>query len=617
MTLSYVKGEGSWETGTLTMLFLDAVDRYGDRPALQRFENDELVAISHAELLHDVRRVGASLRKLGIERGDRVALASENRPEWATVDYGCLCAGIQDVPIYSTLLAHQVAYLVRDSGSRVLFASTREQVDKALEAKPDCPGLEHIVAFDTLDEPVPGVLSWDDFLALGDDEGWSEDQFREEALRARPEEIATLIYTSGTTGEPKGVMLTHGNLFSNVSASKVAIQVGQSAQTLSFLPLSHVLQRMVDYLLFDGGCSIAYARSIQTVPEDIRVVRPTIVVSVPRLYEKIFNRATDASGIKGKLVRWAVSVGEAWADVVLGGRTPGPWLAARYRLANRLVFSKVRAAVGGRIEIFVSGGAPLSPAIAKFFYYCGLPILEGYGLTETSPVTNVNTKSAFRIGTVGKAVPGTEIRIADDGEILIRGPQVMKGYFRKPEDTAAVIDEEGWFRTGDIGQLDDDGFLRITDRKKQLLKTSGGKYVAPQPIENRVKTNPFVDTCLVIGDRRNFPVILIVPDPVVLKGWASSEGIPGDSTVQLLADPRVQARIESEVMGRLTDLASFEKPKKVGVLPDPFTIENGMLTPKQSIKRRVVEDTYAEFIDGFYAEEAKDTVLFVGPSLGG
>ena len=608
---SYYKAEGTWETGTLTQLFLDAIDRFNDRPALQYFGDDgRLVAMSHAEVLRDVRRVGASLRSLGLGRGARAALLSENRPEWAIVDYGCLCAGIEDVPIYSTLLPHQVAYLVNDSGSRVLFASTTEQVDKALQAGAECPGLEHIVAFAGA-EAREGVLSWEEFLSRGDDEGWSEEQFREHALQVTPEDLATLIYTSGTTGDPKGVMLSHGNLYSNVSASTVAIQVGERAQTLSFLPLSHVLQRMVDYLLFAGGCSIAYARSIQTVPEDIKVVKPTIVVSVPRLYEKIYSRATEASGFKGVLVHWALSVGGKWADATLEGSGPGPILAAKYALASKLVFSKVREAVGGRIEIFVSGGAPLPAEINRFFYFAGLQILEGYGLTETSPVTNVNTPEDFRIGTVGKAVPGTEIRIAEDGEILIRGPQVMQGYFQKPEATAAVIDGEGWFSTGDIGVLDEDGFLRITDRKKQLIKTSGGKYVAPQPIENRVKTNAYVDSCLVIGDRRNFPVILVVPDFPVVRAWAQSQGITSAGNAELLADQRVQDLLEAEIAGRLVDLASFERPKKIGLLPDPFTIENGMMTPKQSIKRRVVEEHYAGFIESFYAPENHDRMVLV------
>ncbi len=612
MALDYYANEGPVETGTLTQLFLDTVDRFDDRPALQCFRDGQLVPISHAEALGDVRRVGASLRHLGIGRGERVAILSENRPEWAIADYGCLCAGVEDVPIYSTLLPHQIAYLVNDSGSRLLFASTTEQVQKALEAKASCPSLDHVVAFDPDASESPGVMSWDEFLDLGSAEGWTLEQFRAEALRVSPDDLATLIYTSGTTGDPKGVMLTHGNLYSNVSASQVAIEVGEREQTLSFLPLSHVLQRMVDYLLFAGGCSIAYARSIQTVSEDIKVVRPTIVVSVPRLYEKIYNRATDASGLKGVLVRWALSVGSEWADVVLAGGRPGPLLSARQRLADKLVFSKIRAAVGGRLKIFVSGGAPLSPEVNTFFYFCGLTILEGYGLTETSPVTNVNTKKDFRIGTVGKPVPGTEIRIEADGEILIRGPQVMVGYYNKPEETAEVIDSDGWFRTGDIGTLDDDGFLRITDRKKQLIKTSGGKFIAPQPIENRVKTNPYVDTCLVIGERRHFPVILVVPDFEVLSGWAREHGIEFISNAELLADPRVQKEVESGVWSRLADLASFERPKKIGLIPEPFTIENGMLTPKQSIKRKVVEERYADLIESFYAPDTVEQTVFVG-----
>lgn len=604
---------GPVATGTLTRLFIDRIDHASGRPAFQYFEREGVLAdVSYAEALSTVQAVAGALRALGLERGHRAAILSENRPEWALTDYGCLCAGIEDVPVYSTLLDHQVAYLVRDSGARVLFASSAEQVAKVEAVRSELDSLVACVAFDAISDLPAGWTAWDAFLESGRaDPEWTEEAFRAEALKASPEDIATLIYTSGTTGDPKGVMLSHGNLYSNVEACKDALPLADDETTLSFLPLSHVFQRMVDYLLFRGGCTIAYARSIQTVVEDIKVVRPTVVVSVPRLYEKIYSAATAASGLKGKLVAWARGVGMEAADVRLGGGEPGTWLALQYRIADRLVFSKLRAAVGGRLKYFVSGGAPLSAPINKFFYASGLTILEGYGLTETSPVTNVNTHTHFRIGTVGRPVPGTEVRIAEDGEILVRGPQVMQGYYNKPDATAAVIEAEGWFHTGDIGELDDDGYLTITDRKKDLLKTSGGKYIAPQPIENRLRTNRFVEQVVVIGDRRKFPAILIVPTFSTLESWAREQGVAFGSREELLNAAPVQALFEAECARDFADLASYERPKKIGLIAEEFSIENGILTPKQSIKRRKVEEIHADVIERFYAPENVDRTVFV------
>jgi len=589
------------------------VDAPATGPAFQHFVDGALVSLSYDDVLGRVQAVSGALRALGIERGQRVALLSENRPEWALVDYGCLCAGVQDVPVYSTLLPHQVAYLIQDSGARIVFASTAEQVEKIDGIADSCGAVIARVVFDALD-PIPeGWMSWEAFLDLGrTSPEWTEERFRSQAAIAQPEDVATLIYTSGTTGDPKGVMLTHGNLFSNVQASRSALPLNDTDVTLSFLPLSHVLQRMVDYLLYQSGCTIAYARSIQTVVEDIKVVRPTVVVSVPRLYEKIYSRATEGSGLKGRLVAWAREVGLAWADAELSGAKPTLRLAMSHRIADALVFAKLRAAVGGRIKYFVSGGAPLSATIARFFYASGLLILEGYGLTETSPVIAVNGYREFRIGTVGKPLPGTDVRIAEDGEILARGPQVMKGYFNKPDATAEIIDAEGWISTGDIGELDDDGFLRITDRKKDLIKTSGGKYVAPQPIENRLITNSFVEQAVVIGDRRKFPVVLVVPDFQVLSAWAAEQGISEPTRSGLLHSPAVQEQMESQILGELQDLASFERPKKIGLLLEEFTIENGILTPKQSVKRRVVEEVHAGLIETFFLPESGDRTVFVG-----
>ena len=415
-----------------------------------------------------------------------------------------------------------------------------------------------------------------------------------------------MLYTSGTTGDPKGVVLTHNNIASNVRASVRILPIGDTDNTVSFLPLSHILQRMVDYLFFWTGCRIGYPRSLDTLIVDLKKLEPTVVVSVPRIYEKIYNGVMDARGLKKKIIDWAVGVADRAADVRLAGGDVSGMLALRYAIADRLVFGKVKDAVGGRLRFFVSGGGPLAPALNRFFYSIGLTILEGYGLTETSPVTNVNTVEDFRIGSVGKPLPGTEIRIADDGEILIRGPQVMKGYYNKPEATAAVLDEEGWFATGDIGEIDEDGFLRITDRKKDLLVTAGGKNVAPQPIENRLATHPLVEQAIMVGDRRRYCSLLVVPAIAPLEAWAASNGISWSTKTELLSNPRVVEHVQRELLGMLSDFAPYEQPKKVALLEDEFTVENGMLTPTLKVKRRVVHDRLKPVIERLYDDEAAD-----------
>jgi len=400
-------------------------------------------------------------------------------------------------------------------------------------------------------------------------------------------------------------MLTHNNLHSNVEASRVKIPFAGNDVSLSFLPLSHVFQRMGDYMMFATGTSIAYAESIDAVPVNLQEVRPTIVLSVPRLYEKMYARVlqSGASGsfLKRRIFTWATKVGEQFADVTLAGRSPGTMLARKYALAQKLVFSKLKERTGGRLRYFVSGGAPLSPEINKFFYAAGLVILEGYGLTETSPVIGVNSPELFRIGTIGKPVAGAEVMIAADGEILTRGPSVMKGYYNNPAATAEAIDAEGWFHTGDIGEIND-GFISITDRKKDLIVTAGGKNIAPQPIENLVKTNKFVSQAVMLGDKRKFPSMLIVPDFEELEAWATKSNITWTNRAQLITIPAVVAKFDEEVGLQLARLAQFERPKKIALLEHEFTIERGELTPKQSVKRKVINNDYREIIDALYAE---------------
>jgi long-chain acyl-CoA synthetase len=611
--------------GTLCELFLDTVDRFGDAPAFRAFvgPGPETRDISYADALTVVRQVAGGLRQAGIEPGERVAILSENRPEWALTDYACLLAGVVDVPIYSTLIPEQIAYILRDSGARMVFAGSAEDVAKARAAVAELGTDVGVVGFDAdavpSDDESGGVVAWDRFLELGQAVAGAESEgdFRRRALEAEPGSVATILYTSGTTGQPKGVMLTHQNISSNVWACSHVLPVGPSDVTLSFLPLSHVFQRMVDFLLFSRGCVIAYAHDIRTVADDLKIVRPTVVVSVPRLYEKVYARVTEVEGLKARIVAWARGVAGRWADAKLDGREPGPLTRLQYALADRLVFRKIREGVGGRLRFFVSGGAPLSPEINRFFYSIGLTILEGYGLTETSPVTNVNRLDRIRIGTVGPPVPGTEIRIADDGEILVRGPQVMKGYFNRPEETAAAIDEEGWFRTGDVGEITDDGCLKITDRKKDIIVTAGGKNIAPQPIENRLKSNAFIDQVVMVGDKRKFAALLVVPDFEALGAWARGEGLDAPDRSHLVREPRVQDLMEREIMDHLGPLSGFERPKKLALLTREFTIEDGSLTPTQKIKRRVVQERFAALIDRFYEDENEDvTVLVADEELG-
>jgi len=598
---------------TLVELFFEAVETHKGRVALQRMASEHtLEDITYEQVLARVKLVTAALQEHGIERGDRVAILSENRPEWALADYGCLCAGAWDVPVYATLTAHQVAYLFEDSGAKLVFTSNGEEMAKALEAAAQAGQSMQVVVFDAPSSMPAGVMSWHSFLDSGRERaaGWSDDDFRAQAMQAGPDDVATLIYTSGTTGDPKGVMLTHDNIASNVRAGDAVFDITHADNTVSFLPLSHILQRMVDYLFFWVGCTIGYPRSIKTLVADLKVIRPTVVVSVPRIYEKIYNGVMDARGPKKKLIDWAVGVADRAADLRLSGRTPSGWLALQYRVADALVFSKVKKAVGGRLRFFVSGGGPLAPALNRFFYSIGLTILEGYGLTETSPVTNVNTLEDFRIGTVGKPLPDTEIRIASDGEIMVRGPQVMKGYYKRPDATAECIDADGWLATGDIGVVDADGFLTITDRKKDIIVTAGGKNVAPQPIENRLKTNPLIEQAIMIGDRRRYCVMLLVPAFGPLEAWARDTGITWKTHEELVADPRVQAHVEAAARGMLGDLASFETPKKFALLPEELTEENGFLTPSLKVKRRVVDERFDALIDRLYAEEPSDATHY-------
>jgi long-chain acyl-CoA synthetase len=594
---------------TLNELFFAAVDRFGSkRAALQFKAGGTWHDITHQELARRVKLTAMGLRELGVRPGDRVAILSGNRPEWAIADFACLTARCADVPVYPTLPARQVAYLLRDAGAVAAFVADALQYAKVAETRGEAPDLKHVILFEGTVEG-PGVLTLQALQQLGASAEGRYPTYEADARAVTPNDLATLIYTSGTTGDPKGVMLTHGNFTTNVLAALQVLPLGPQDTALSLLPLSHSFERMGGhYAMVQAGVTIAYAESFDTIAANLQEVRPTMALAPPRVFEKFYARVLDnalaGGALKRRMFHWAKRAAEQWAEHALAGRPIPTGLAARRRLADRLVFSKVRARVGGRIRLFVSGGAPLSAEIGRFFYAAGLPILEGYGLTETSPVIALNPPDAPRFGTVGKAIPGVEVRIAPDGEILARGPNIMRGYYHLPDATREAIDADGWFHTGDIGTLDADGYLSITDRKKDIIVTAGGKNIAPQPIENLVKTNKFVANAVMIGDKRRFPIMLIVPDRAALEGWARERNLPTEDYAALLRHPDAVAKVEREVMANLRDLASYETPKRLALLEYDFSVEAGEMTPTLKVKRRIVEQKCAAEIARLYEEEA-------------
>jgi long-chain acyl-CoA synthetase len=574
--------------------------------ALRAKRGGQWADTGYRALADSVQDLSLGLLELGVRRGDRVAILSENRPEWAITDYACLAARAADVPIYPTLPARQVEYILRDSGTAAVVVSSAVQLEKVLSVRERLPALAHVIALDG-DATGAGVLRFEDLLAQGRSARDRHPDWHASALSAAPDDLATLIYTSGTTGDPKGVMLSHGNIASNVTTCVALFSFTAEDECLSFLPLSHIFERMFGhYCMFHAGVVINYAENVDAVTANMLEIRPHLMASVPRLYEKIYARVLDnvrtSSPLRKRIFAWGRRVGEEWAELTIEKRPVPAGLRAQKVLADRLVFAKLRKRTGGRIRFFISGGAPLSREIARFFYAAGLPVLEGYGLTETSPVMAVNTFQHHRLGTVGRAIPEVEIRIAADGEIVTRGPNVMCGYFNKSQATAEAIDEEGWFHTGDIGMVDADGFLSITDRKKDLIVTAGGKNIAPQPIENLAKSSKFVATAVMIGDRRPFPVMLVVPNATQVKGWVEHKGLADGDLELLLGLPEVRQKIEREVRMTLRDLAQFEMPKKLLLLSRDFTVESGELTPTLKVRRRVVEERHRAAIEALYVE---------------
>jgi long-chain acyl-CoA synthetase len=557
-------------------------------------------SISANELYRSAVGVSRALLKCGITKGDRVAILSENRPEWTIADFACLLTRAVVVPIYATVTAEQVAYMLRDSGARAIFVSSEKQLEKVTSIRNQTPVKEIVVMDEVKNAETSPMQEW---MRNGPSE--SDPRFETAASTANPDDLATIIYTSGTTGTPKGAMLTHGNMVANLNVSLADFPVGRGEISLSFLPLSHVTARHVDFSFLYQGVTLAYVSFLDQLPQALLEIRPTVFVGVPRLYEKVHAQVDHkAKGFpKRQIYRWAMSVGRTHRAEILRGRTPKSFA---WKIANRLLYSKVRAGLGGRAELFISGGAPLGRELAEWYADIGIRIHEGYGLTETSPVIAVNTPKAHKLGTVGKPLPNVEVRIAEDGELLVRGPSVFQGYWNKQEETKNAF-TAGWFKTGDIARLDAEGFLSITDRKKDLIKTSGGKFIAPQPLENALKHNALIAEAVVLGDRRKFPAVLIAPCFPRLEDWARANHIGFTSRPELIRQVKVRQLYEG-IVGELNrDLARFEQLKKVVLADEEFSGENGLLTASMKLRRRAVEERYRRQIEETYAE-AEDEV---------
>ncbi len=600
---------------TLNDIFFAMVER-GARMVMMRRTSTGWTAVSAQDCYRNVVGVGRALREWGISKGERVAILSENRPEWAVADFATLLIGAVVVPLYPTLTPEQTAYILNDSGARVLFVSSEKLLEKALKIK-NKTQIEKIVLMDAVAEPesprkaklrkkaakaaaskaaASKSVPMDRLMQAGPAD--RDSQFDAESRTVRPSDLATIIYTSGTTGMPKGAMLTHANIASNLTCSLVGFDFGTGDLSISFLPLSHVTARHLDFAMLHHGAVLAYVPVPEQLTQALVEVRPTIFVAVPRVYEKIYAQVeTKSKGFpKAWIYRWALSVGRANREEVLAGKTPTsfPW-----KLANRLVFSRVRAGMGGHVKVFISGGAPLGRELAEWYADIGIRIHEGYGLTETSPVIALNNPTAHKLGTVGKPLPNVEVRIADDGEVLVRGPSIFQEYWNRPEETKAAF-EDGWFKTGDIGNLDADGFLSITDRKKDLIKTSGGKFIAPQPIENSLKHNPLVAEAVVVGDKRKFSAVLIAPHFPLLEGWANANQVAFSSRKALVVHLRVRELYEGIVEDLNRNLAQFEKLKKVLLVAEEFSAQDGTLTASMKLRRRVVSERYQREIEEMY-----------------
>ena len=592
---------------TIPEMFLAVCNEYGDKEAYFYKEKGEWKGITFREVRHTVENIAYGLASLGCDKGDRVAILSNNNPKWAMSDYAVICMGGATASVYPTLTSPQVKFILDDCESKVVITENREQADKVLDFLDDSEFIKTVVVMDDDSYDRDNVIAFSELTQLGEDHNSSAGfDFEERARSAKADDLLTLIYTSGTTGNPKGVMLTHNNIVTNIKATYAVVTVESSDVYLSFLPLSHSYERTVGHFgMFSVGATVYYAESIEKVSENIPEVRPSVMASVPRLYEKMYTRILDKvagdPALRQKIFWWAIGVGREALKYRQKHEPMPAGLKIKHGIAEKLVFSKLKDRLGGRLKFFSSGAAPLSGEIGEFFGAAGLIILEGYGLTETSPVMTLNSLDSFKFGTVGHPISDVEVKIAEDGEILNRGPNTMKGYFKNEDATREAIDADGWFHTGDIGEFDEDGFLRITDRKKNLIVTSGGKNVAPAALENALITSKYIEQLLVIGDNRNFISALIVPSFEALEGFAADKGISETSPDALCRTSEVQALFDAEVAAAMENFARFERIRKVELLPKEWTIADNELTPTLKVKRRVVVERYKDVIDAMYA----------------
>ena len=590
---------------TLNQLFLNTIKSYPKDDLLLSKKEGKYVPISTEEFADRVKCFSLGLRDLGLEAGDKLIILSENRPEWVISDVANLCLGGITVPIYTSLIPEQIKYIIDDSDAKIVVVSDQGQWQKIEAIKSELTKVTSYISY--LSEAPEGVLTFDQVLERGRKmDKQNPGLFEKMALEVKPDAIASIIYTSGTTGPPKGVMLTHNNIFSNVKTCSSILPFKDTDTVLSFLPLSHILERMAMFAYLHNGMSIGFAESIDTLGENLLEVRPYIMVNVPRVLEKIYAKVIDnvqaGSSLKRKIFFWAMKVGRKYGRKKILNQPIPKLLQFKRNLANKLVFSKVYAKTGGRVRFFLCGGAPLSKDIGEFFYAIGLTVIEGYGLTETSPVITANTFENLKFGTVGKPIPGVDVRIDEDGEILTKGPHVMNGYYKK-EAASREAFEGGWFHTGDIGHFDEEGFLVITDRKKDIIVTSGGKNVAPQPIEGILNLNPYISNALVIGDSRKFISALVVPNFEKLEEYAKQNNISFEDHCDLVKNEEIVRFIQEQVDRSAPNLASYEKVKKIALLDKEFEIEKGEITPTLKVKRNIVEEKYRGVIDAMYRED--------------
>ena len=592
------------EYPALTKFFLDAIDRFANPRAQMYRTSAGWQSISAQEMLRRVAGLSKALAELGIVSGDRVGLFAPNCPEWHTADFAIQGLGAVNVPIYFNESHDRLVYILNDSGARVVFTAGAAQAKKISECRSRIPALEHVISA-ALDSELNGdILRYETLIASTTDADVAE--YRRRAAEITGNNLATIIYTSGTTGEPKGVMLSHSNLSSNSIDSAANHQLLPSDVALEFLPLAHVYERTAAYSYICNGVAIAYLERIEDVPQALLDVHPSLACAVPRFFEKIYanilEKGRRESGIKRNIFDWSLRVAEESVPWRAYGKSASPGLKLRWRVADALVYSKIREGLGGGTQRFSAGGAPLAPELAEFFWSVGVTIHQGYGLTETSPVVTANTPAANKIGTVGRPIPNVQVKIAEDGEILVKGPNVMQGYYHKPEATREVFTSDGWFRTGDIGRLDEEGYLIITDRKKELLKTAAGKFVAPAPIENTLKTSPYITNAIVVGDTRKFVSVLIVPNFVNIEAAARKAGHDFATPTQMTGDAWVRDLLSSEIERLTVPLAQYEKPKRFALLEQDFTYAGGELTYTMKMKRRVIEQRYQDVIARLYAD---------------